>query len=229
MIAIVPLDCLTPQGYACAMKKLLWIALTLCATSLWGQDVPIAVLPDYEVVGILQIGEQPAEVTLRSAEGQTLRRKVGGQAGAFTLEAVILLGQEQFVRARHGEQVGLFALKRSNGLPFHDGPLADSYAEGLIDAQGKLTTAGREKIDDHLKDILRAGYAYCKANPVNEVNYGALVGPEFSARQAIAGEDYSPIVFQWKMGLRSMEVTTVFGESVSLMYDISPDAKPLLR
>jgi len=182
----------------------------------------LEVLPDYEVMGIFQIGAQPAEVTLlRKADGVRWKVKAGKTVDELKVEKATTIGKETFVEVSKGERRFLLAMKRPDDSPFLQGPLYDSWSNGLITEAGALTPRGKSAIANHLRQVVSAGQQYMLEEGANQAGYPEIVGTYFPDIVPVAGENYTGLVVTGGGRVssgRALMVQTVFGEEVVYEY-----------
>ncbi|WP_309380495.1 hypothetical protein [Cerasicoccus frondis] len=202
------------------MRSFLTAVSLFCVASAYGVGQAwVGILPDYVVVGITRIGDDPADVVIESATGQSMRRQVGGRIDGFDIEDVIRLQDEWFVEVCRDGVEYLFACKRPQEAPFVAGPLADAFNAGLIGRDGRLTSLGRNAIAENLLVIANAGQSYALNEGAHEVDFGRLAeSGHISGKQlkSLVGEDYSGIIVSDRGG--AIMVRTVFGEVVRWAY-----------
>ena len=208
------------------MKRCFIVILTVWAYVLAGPFVNGAetsrrIVEDYKVIQIVSLGNAPARIgLLRSEDSKKIRTEVGKVMDGYAITGVVNSGTEVFVVCQKGGDEYLFALKRPDKHPFHEGPLLESFKAGLIRTDGKLTKQGQKTIINNLRQFASAADQYFLENGKNEVAAKALIGPGTYLNpnqiQAIAGEDYKSL--HLAMSNEAITVTTVFGESVSIPF-----------
>ncbi len=190
--------------------------LVLCSAT-WATTR--AVNPDYEVIQIFNLPNQPSQIGLvRKSDSQRISTKVGATMDGFKIIAVQEIGEEIFVKAEKEKAKHLFALRRPESAPFKEGPLLTSYENEEIDQHGRLTSDGKRTVINNLRQIhssgaqhlLEAGKTSVKFDDIDKDRF-----PELKRIRSIAGESYKNLIIKGSGDL-ILTVETLFGEKVSV-------------
>ncbi|MEO0795213.1 MAG: hypothetical protein AAFX93_08635 [Verrucomicrobiota bacterium] len=204
---------------------------------------PVQILPDYQLVGVLEMADRPTEViVLRLEDGQLFQAMEGSMLDSYKVERIIT--QHGLARAevkRIGERYQI-SMKTRAPEPFSLTPLQQSFKDGYIDHEGRLTDLGRAAITAKLKRLARTGGYYMEYVDQNTfvINVSTMrkksselghwdgaadpfapPSPSNSTLnklcESIAGETYDDLIISSTGG--DLSVTTNFGETISIKYE----------